>query len=173
MPLDEARFPQLIRELYQTVARLEEMFPGRPFTPDGHMVGSLAECYAEYYYGLKLYECSNAGHDARGTDIDVEIKATQRSRVALRSGPQKLLVFKICANGSFEEVYNGNGERVWALVADKKMPSNGQHQVSLARLRELMKYVPEIERIVRVRAQESIQPAVLASPASPLRQGRA
>jgi hypothetical protein len=44
MPLDEKRFPELIRELYAVVRQLEEMFPGRPFTPDGHMVGSLAEC---------------------------------------------------------------------------------------------------------------------------------
>src|SRR5580700_8525568 len=55
MALDEKRFPELIRELYNVVVALEAMFPGRPFTPDGHMVGSLAECFAEYFYGLKLY----------------------------------------------------------------------------------------------------------------------
>src|SRR5262245_19757777 len=48
MPLDEQRFPELIRDLYRIVGELVTMFPGRPFTPDGHMVGSLAECYAEY-----------------------------------------------------------------------------------------------------------------------------
>lgn len=46
MPLDEERFPERIRELYKLVAQLEALSPGRPFTPDGHMVGSLAECAA-------------------------------------------------------------------------------------------------------------------------------
>jgi len=49
------RFPRLIQELYRVVSELEAMFPGHPFTPDGHMVGSLAECFAEYYYDLKLF----------------------------------------------------------------------------------------------------------------------
>jgi len=65
MPLDEAEFPALIQELYAVVGKLEEMFPGRPFTRDGHLVGSLAECYAEYYYGVQLHPCSNQGHDGR------------------------------------------------------------------------------------------------------------
>jgi hypothetical protein len=30
MPLDEKRFPELIRELYRLVVQLEEMFPCRP-----------------------------------------------------------------------------------------------------------------------------------------------
>ncbi len=109
MPLDEKRFPELIRELYQVVAQLEKMFPGCPFTPDGHMVGSLAECFAEYYYGLKLYACSNRGHDAQVEDCKVEIKATQGDRVALRNGPERLLVFRLLADGTFAEVYNGTG----------------------------------------------------------------
>lgn len=44
MPLDEKRFLELIREMDAVVDQLELMFPGRPFTPDGHKVGSLAEC---------------------------------------------------------------------------------------------------------------------------------
>jgi hypothetical protein len=93
--MDEHRFPELIRKLYGLVAELEEMFPGRPFTPDGHMVGSLAECFAEYYYGLNLLTCSSRGHDARLGDCQVEIKATQGESVSLRSGPEKLLVLKL------------------------------------------------------------------------------
>ena len=135
IPLDEKRFPELIRELYKLVAELEAMFPGRPFTPDGHMVGSLAECFAEYYYGLNLYACSNAGHDAHAKDCQVEIKATQGNRVALRSGPERLLVFRLFKDGSFDEVYNGPGAPVWALVEGRTTPKNGKFQVSLAQFR--------------------------------------
>lgn len=80
MPLDRKRFPQLIMELYRLLAELESMFPGRPFTPDGHMVGSLAECFAEYHYGLNLLRCSYPGHDAQADTCKVEIKATQGNR---------------------------------------------------------------------------------------------
>jgi hypothetical protein len=152
MPLDEKRFPELIRELYKLVAQLEGMFPGRPFTPDGHMVGSLAECFAEYYYGLNLYACSNPGHDAHVEDCKVEIKATQGDRVALRSGPERLLVFRLFKDGSFEEVYNGPGAPVWARFEGKAKPSNGQFQVSLTQLRRLMESVPQEERVRRILA---------------------
>ena len=35
-----------IRELYRITAELEEKYPGRCFTPDGHLVGSIGEVYA-------------------------------------------------------------------------------------------------------------------------------
>jgi hypothetical protein len=152
MPLDEKRFPELIRELYKIVVELEAMFPGRPFTPDGHMVGSLAECFAEFYYGLNLYTCSHQGHDANVEGCNVEIKATQRGRVALRSGPERLLVFLIFRDGSFEEIYNGPGAPVWARFEGKAKPSNGQFQVGLAELRRLMKNVPQDQQLKRVRS---------------------
>lgn len=69
MPFDDKQFLKLIQDLYLIVGKLEAMFPGHPFTPDGHMVGSLAECFAEYYYGLNLYACSYPGHDAQTPDL--------------------------------------------------------------------------------------------------------
>ena len=44
MHLDEV--PRLIGRLYDIVDRLEELFPGRKFTPDGHLVGSIGEVIA-------------------------------------------------------------------------------------------------------------------------------
>lgn len=153
MPLAEQRFPELIRRLYEIVRELEHMFSGRPFTPDGHMVGSLAECFAEYYYGLTLYACSHKGHDARGEECDVEIKATQGKTVALRSCPDKLIVLLLLANGSFTEVYNGDGAPVWALVSHKPKASNGQYKVSLASLKRLTQIGSTGNPIKQVRAQ--------------------
>lgn len=46
--------PQLIENLQSTVRRLEELFTGRHFTLDGHLVGSLAEVVASYIYDLEL-----------------------------------------------------------------------------------------------------------------------
>ncbi|MEY3457412.1 MAG: hypothetical protein RL215_569 [Planctomycetota bacterium] len=44
--MDLVRFPQLLRDIYAAVDELERMFPGRHFTPDGHMVGSIGEAFS-------------------------------------------------------------------------------------------------------------------------------
>jgi hypothetical protein len=147
--MDTSRFPQLMAQLYSLVGELEAMFPGRYFTPDGHMVGSIGEALAAYYYGLELLTASTQGCDAIRDGKRIEIKATQGDRVAFRCAPEHLLVLKIHEDGGFTEIYNGLGARVWALVQDKRMPSNGQHQVSLSTLRKLNGQVDPVERIGR------------------------
>lgn len=47
--MDTDRLPRIIEELYGLVRELEEMFPGRHFTPDGHLVGSIGECLAAHH----------------------------------------------------------------------------------------------------------------------------
>ena len=46
--------PALIRGLYAIVSKLESIFPGRHFTPDGHLVGSNGEALASTYYAIEL-----------------------------------------------------------------------------------------------------------------------
>jgi len=152
MAMNIERFQELIRDLYRIVGELSAMFDGRPFTLDGHMVGSLAECYAAYHYDLTLNRCSTPSHDAIREGRNIEIKATQAKKVALRSGPEFLLVFRLNPNGSFDEIYNGPGAPVWALVANRKSTSNGQHQVSLIQLSQLMTTVRPEHRIQRMHA---------------------
>ena len=41
--LDHKKLNSLMTRLYDVVRELEAMFPGRYFTPDGHMVGSIGE----------------------------------------------------------------------------------------------------------------------------------
>src|SRR3989344_120089 len=137
--MDETRFPQIIRRLYEIVDELEKMFPGRHFTPDGHMIGSIGEALAAYYYGLDLLTASTKGRDATCGNKVVEIKATQGNIVGFRCAPQHLLVLKLDRNGTFTEIYNGNGARVWATISGKPLPSNGQYQVSLTTLKKLMR----------------------------------
>lgn len=132
--MDEADFPSLIRELYSVVARLEKMFPGRHFTPDGHLVGSIGEAIASHYYGIELARASTEGYDGIRDGIRVEIKTTQGDAIALSSCPEHLLVFKLLPDGSFEERYNGPGAPVWALLDNRKPTKNGQQRVSLAAL---------------------------------------
>ena len=90
-----------IKELYEISAELERLFPGRHYTPDGHMIGSIGEALAASYYGLELFPASAETHDARAADGRlVQIKATQISRISLSSEPQWLLVLRIHRDGT-------------------------------------------------------------------------
>ena len=145
--MDVHRFPELIKDLYRLVGELERMFPGRHFTPDGHMVGSIGECLAAYYYNLELLPASSEGRDAVVNGRDVEIKATQGNAIGLRSCPEQLLVLKLDREGGFREIYNGPGRPVWELVEHRPRPSNGTYQIRLSHLERLMADMPENARI--------------------------
>ncbi|EGQ8130975.1 hypothetical protein C4C99_RS07950 [Vibrio parahaemolyticus] len=149
--MNHTRFQSLIRELYRTVSELETMFPGRHFTPDGHMVGSIGECLVADAYGLNLQTASNKSFDATSENgLKVEIKATQSKRVAFRSCPEHAIVIKIDKNGNFEEIYNGSGARVYEHFTGKSLPSNGQYQISISKLRQLQGLVPNEEVLPKI-----------------------
>lgn len=134
-----------IRELYGIVGKLEDEYREhhRHFTLDGHLVGSIGEVYAAEKYGIELFISSAPTHDGTAPDGRlVQIKTTQRNSVGISEKPEYLIVLHISEKGEFEEVYNGPGEPVWNLFAGRKMPKNGQYQVSLSRLKRLDKEVP-------------------------------
>jgi hypothetical protein len=140
--------PELVGELYRIVDRLEELFPGRPFTIDGHLLGSIGEVLAAYYYDLQLTAPSTEGCDAESVRIGrVEIKTTQRNSVAFRSEPPHLLVFKLTRDGEAEEIFNGPGCIIWPYVG--KPQKNGQRSITLAKLQELQHQVLPDQRIPR------------------------
>lgn len=147
--MDTHTLPKLLRSIYDAVDALEAMFPGRHFTPDGHMIGSLGEALAAHHYGIQLSHASSQCHDGVCESRQVQVKATQGNRVAMSSEPEHLLVLRLNRDGSFVEEYNGPGALVWKLVAHKPLPKNGQHQLSLATLRKLMKNVGPHERLQR------------------------
>ena len=149
--IDHKRFQRLVQQLYSTVEELEKMFPGRHFTPDGHMVGSIGECLVADAYGLELMNASNKGYDALSpSGLQVEIKATQAKSVAFRSQPEHTIAIKILPNGTFEKIFNGPGNLVWQQFDGKPLPSNGQYQISLNKLKELNTQVDKSQRILRV-----------------------
>lgn len=141
--------PELVQEIYRVAARLHELFPGRKFTPDGHMVGSLGEVFAEHSYELKLLPPSTPVHDAYSSDRrHVQIKTTQVKKVGLRDEPDHLLVLSLEPDGTFEEVYDGPGQPAWKLAG--KQQKNGQRFISLSSLRSLMESVPPHQRLPRI-----------------------
>ncbi|MBQ6564803.1 MAG: hypothetical protein IJL88_12875 [Clostridia bacterium] len=133
-------FEETIRELYRITTELEEKYPGRHFTPDGHMLGSIGEVYAAETYHLQLLTAGTSIHDAKTSDGKlVQIKITQTEKVALSSEPRYLIVLKMHRDGSIEEIYNGRGDKPWKCAG--KMQKNGQCPISLKKLMLLNKEV--------------------------------
>lgn len=138
--------PSLINELYAIVRKLEGHFPGRKFTLDGHLVGSIGEVLAAYYYNLMLLPASTETHDARCPEGRlVQVKATQGKSIGLRSEPEHLLVLKLESDGSFSEIYNGPGDLAWAQAG--RIQKNGQRAISVSKLRSLMDQVSKSQRL--------------------------
>ena len=143
-PIDDV--PVLVARLYAIVDELEGLFPGRPFTLDGHLVGSVGEVLAAHAYGLELLPPSHERHDAKAADGTlVQIKATQVDRISISSEPDHLLALRLFRDGSFEEIYNGPGGLAWNAAG--KLQKNGQRQIGIGRLRKIMAEVGEIARL--------------------------
>lgn len=145
--LTEKSMAEIIQNLFGTVFELENRYPGRKFSIDGHLLGSIGEVIVAEHYGLTLLKNSSEKHDA----VDkrkrlVQIKATQINRIAISSEPDYLIVIQISPNGDWTEIYNGLGSRVWNNAG--KMQKNGQRPISIAKLKTLMECVKDDEKIV-------------------------
>jgi Family of unknown function (DUF6998) len=138
----------IVQALRAQVRALEVLFPGRPFTLDGHLVGSIGEVLAAERYGLTLLPPSAEAHDASTADGKrVQIKLTQGKSVALRSNCDHLIVLRLNEAGEAEEIFNGPGAIVWAAVG--KMQKNGQRAISIVKLKRLMERVAPADRILQ------------------------
>ncbi len=141
--------PSIIRDIYSLVSRLEELFPTRKFTPDGHLVGSIGEVLVAHHYGLKLFPASSPDHDALAPNgANVQIKATQGNSIGMRSESEHLIVIKILPRGDITEIYNGPGGLAWEKGG--KMQKNGQRPISLSKLIELQKSVAQNQCLPRI-----------------------
>lgn len=149
------RTAELVEQLHGIVEELEEMHPGRKFTLDGHLVGSIGEAAAEAMFELELQPPSTSGHDAIAADgRAVEIKATYGSSgVGIRAtsieAATVLIVLRLSRlpGVDHEVVYNGSFRRV--AEATGALQKNGQAPIALTRLRKLDADVPDVERVPR------------------------
>lgn len=149
--ISEARLE--IKNLYQITDHLAALFPHRPFTPDGHLVGSLGEVLAAYYFDLELTSSSvTSNYDALTPDgKKVQIKATQnpKGKIGIRSEPEWLLVLLLHRNAAVEEVYNGPGDIPWAQI-EEQHNSNGQCQISLSKLKQLQSQIDKDGQFAKI-----------------------
>jgi hypothetical protein len=150
--MDHRAITQLIPELYALVERLERAAPGRSFTPDGHLLGSIGEVIAASRYGLELAAASTKGADSYSSDRrPVEIKCTGGGGgIAIRGeAPESpdlhLLVLSIAKDGTALTIYNGPAVPVWEEAGP--MQSNGQRPISLSALKRIQATIPASQQL--------------------------
>jgi hypothetical protein len=127
--------PAPVGDIYRAVAELEELYPDRKFTPDGHLVGSIGEVIAAEHFGLTLYGMSKPGHDTFDANGDVQIKLTAGNSVSMFADCARLIVLRIVSKEHAEIVYDGLGAPVWAAAGS--MQKNGQRRIRLTKLRAI------------------------------------
>lgn len=128
-------------DLYAASEGLERLFPGREFTLDGHLVGSVGEVVAAYMFDLDLNAALTQGHDAVSKDgRKVEIKLTQGKGVAIRHEPEHLIALHRPKGGPMRLIYNVPGDLAWREAG--KVQKNGQRPIRLTKLTALMAEVP-------------------------------
>ncbi|WP_236627727.1 DUF2442 domain-containing protein [Caulobacter sp. B11] len=135
--MSHIRLPPPVAAIYEAVAELEKLYPGRKFTPDGHLVGSIGEVIAAKALGLELYPASYAGHDAKdATGRDVQIKLTGGKSVSLYATCDRLVVLRVVSPHLAEIVYDGFGAPAWESAGP--LQKNGQRTISLAKLKRIV-----------------------------------
>ena len=134
-----------VQKMIEIVTELENEFPGRHFTLDGHLVGSIGEVMAAYYYGIELYKASAVVHDGCVGKREVQIKITQQDDIVINEEPQYLLVLYLTKKGDVYEVYNGPGSIAWYAAGNPDR--HGYRHLSINKLMQLDGEIAQNERI--------------------------
>jgi hypothetical protein len=145
-----------VQKLVDIVNELESDFPGRHFTLDGHLVGSIGEVMAAYYYGIELYTASYAAHDGEIDGKRVQIKISQQDKIAIRHEPEYLIALYLNKSGNIYEVYNGSGKEPWDNAS--KEDKNNNRYMTINKLMDLDKNVSCDGRIVPIHKIEKMKP---------------
>lgn len=149
------RVKEQVQKMIQIVKELEADFPGRHFTLDGHLVGSIGEVMSAYYYGVELYTASTEIHDGEVEGRKVQIKISQQDNIAINHEPDYLIVLYLRKNGDIYEVYNGPGKEPWDNAG--KVDSHNNRHMRVNKLMELDKTVTYEERIAQIHSIEKMK----------------
>ena len=139
----------MVTSLYEITERLENIFVGRKFTLDGHLVGSIGEVLAAYMFDLDLTKGSTKSHDAvtkQGKNIQIKLTQTNR-KIGINSEPEHLVVLQKLKYKKVEIIYNGPGKVVWELTTDKGGP---QRFISVSKLKLLDQSVNSADRLILI-----------------------
>jgi hypothetical protein len=145
---------KIIPKLWALVDKLSQEYPNKSFALDGRLVGDIGEIIAQENYQIRLFEGQVYKYD--GVDKknrNVQIKTTFKDSLNIPCKKEKVpdyyLGLKINHDGSFEEVFNGPGIKIWEIVKGRKDTSIGSHSVSINTLKKLNQKVRIKDKISR------------------------
>lgn len=134
---NETTIAKKIIELFAITRELEELYMGRKFTIDGHLVGSIGEVLVADKFNLTLLPNSTKTYDAKDSEGRYyQIKTTQTDKISLSSEPDFLIIIKLHPDGTWSVIYNGPGKAIWENSG--KMQKNGQRPITLSKIKKLM-----------------------------------
>ncbi|HUW71896.1 MAG TPA: hypothetical protein VMV66_01730 [Candidatus Humimicrobiaceae bacterium] len=147
--MKKKEFSSAVKNVFDACRRLSKRSGEmRLFTPDGRMVGDIGEAIAGIFYQVNLHDVGRHDWDGTYNGRNVQIKATGGNSTYLKKPPKEgytnglLMVFYINReNGEYDLVYNGDIQRVWNDLRNKKLDKTDAKSISLDRLRELKKSV--------------------------------
>ena len=143
---------EAIKKLLKVVEELRRTYSYKSFTLDGRLVGDLGEVIVEQNYDVKLFKKVVPKYDGKDSSgREVQIKATFYDTLGfpcrIEDVPDYYIGIKIFDNGSFEEIYNGQGSNIWELIKDRKGTKNSLHVVSISSLSKINKTANKNDRI--------------------------
>ena len=116
---------------------LRALAPEYRWTGLGNLLGDYGEFLAIEHYGLEKAGAGSSGYDAITPDgKTIQIKTNHSSQtIGIRGEADLLLVLKVQADGSWEELYYGDFQTVIDIANWSKRDS--KHSVSVGRLRRM------------------------------------
>jgi len=148
---------EAIRHILATVFSaqnaLRELAPEYRWTGLGNLLGDYGEFVAIDHYGLSKAGAGASGYDATTPDgRTVQIKANHASQtIGIRGEADLLLVVRVEADGSWEELFYGDFHAALSLASWSSRDS--KHSISVKALRSLGQKIQEAEG--GTRGQES------------------
>jgi hypothetical protein len=148
---------EAIRHILATVFSaqnaLRELAPEYRWTGLGNLLGDYGEFVAIDHYGLTKAGAGASGFDATTPDgRTVQIKANHASQtIGIRGEADLLLVVRVEADGSWEELFYGDFQAALSLASWSSRDS--KHSISVKALRSLGQRIQEAEG--GTRGQES------------------
>ena len=139
-----------VKELLLIVQQLHERYPQKKFTLDGRLVGDIGEILVSLDYDIQLFDGLEKHHDGISSDgRKVQIKTAMKGALTFPCDhvPDYYLGIKVFDDGTYEEIYNGDGNSIAESLKNRKNSKTNLHSISIHSLKKLNELVLSESRI--------------------------
>lgn len=129
----------ILATLFAAQNALRALAPEFRWAGLGNLLGDFGECIAIDHYNLKKASASSGEYDALTSDGEtVQIKTNHSvSQIGFRGEADLLLVLHVSDDGTWEEVYFGEFQKVKEL--SRYSQRDNKHMIAISKLKKLRK----------------------------------